>query len=307
MKRILLIVMLLLLTLTSCVSKDSAADSVDDSETDPIYNESAAFNNLNEPSSSVAEDAGNVDIAESTDSTEHSVKDAFSQYETALSAAEKLTSYRMKASVAVAIEIEGTSVELEKSTVKGELDPNGDYTVNRRTDLKDTHNTSISQTVEDSYGNKKAGKNYLKTEYSDFTGNDNGFLENKRSSYRRPLLISNLGEVKNMKQANIDTVTVTEADGATTIKFMLGAKFAANAVKAELDTAGINVKVSDITISYFIVTAVIDSDGILVAGDVSARVAVDSNGADTVYTVSREFSVSDKNSTSILCTKPEWL
>ncbi len=304
MKRLLAIAMLAMLALTSCATKDTADDVGEILQNDPIYSEDAHFNSLHNPteslSSDLPSDSGEV-------ATEPTVRDAFSKFASAFASAKKLGSYTMTASGAVGIEIEGTSVELEKSTETVSLDVNGDYSVSRRIDLKDAHNTSVSQTVEEIYGSKSAGKNYLKAEFFDFSDSNNDFLEIKRTSYKRPQLANALGAAQNVKSGNVDTVTVTEADGAATVKLMLGAKFAAEAARSELAAADITAKLGDITVSYYIITAVIDAEGVLAAGGVSARVSVKGADGESVYTVSREFAVSDKNSDSVLCIKPEWV
>ncbi len=296
----LLIAISLLLCFAACKGGEAPSESSRAAADDPIYNDSAAFNDLNEPADSLTEESV-VDISGST-AADQSLQAAVERFFSALGATEKLLSYRMTSMVSVAVEIEGTSVELEKATAKRELDKNGDFYVSRQIDLKDTHNNSISQTLEEIYGSKSSAKQQTRTTYASYVSNGEDYISTKQTSYKQMKLASAVGALYNAKATAFETVTTTEADGVATFKFSINEASAAALAREELASAGISVKTGDITSEQFNVTAVIDADEVLVAFGVSARLSV----GDTVYVITREFSVSDKNSDGILCTKPEW-
>lgn len=302
MKRLLATAMIAMLALTSCAAKDQSADSAASSQSDPIYNDSAAFNDINEPV--LNNETASSDKLESFNAAaEQSLADAYKRYSSALSAAEKLNSYRMTSAGAVAVEIEKTSVELEKITAKYSAAISGDFTVESRTDIKDTHNSSVSQLLETVYGNKESGKMHTRSEFASFVSVGDDYLDTRRSAYKRPDFSKAIGAAYGFKPSDVDTVTLTETDGAATVKFMLKADKSVSLVRTELSGAGITAKAADVKAEYFIVTAVIDSQGVLAACSVSARATV----AENVYTVSRELSLTDKNSAAFVCVKPAWV
>ncbi len=289
---------LIMLCFVSCSAKSSDNESDLFSQNDPIYNDSATFNNLNEPSSSNEQSNASADAA-----AEKSISDAYGDFASAISSAEKLNSYRMSTTGAVAVEIENTAVELEKFTAKISIDSNSDFTITCQTDLKDNHNTSVSQTLESVYGNEKSKKMHSRTEYSSFLNSSDDYVDTKSSSYKRPDFSTAMGAVYGFKADAVESVTVTQTDGAATVKFLLKAQSAVDIIRTELSNAAIASKPENIKVEHFTVTAVIDAEGVLAACNISGKATL----FDDVYTISRELSLSDKNSTGFSCIKPEWV
>lgn len=301
------LVAFVMLMLTSCTAMDSSQENLGDAQSDPIYNESAPFNSLHGSASGALADAEISNSADESGGTEQSVGETFAQYTAAMNEAKKLRSFKLSAHNTVSVEVDTTSVELEKGIYELSLDANGDFISSRRVDLKDMHNTSLSRTVADIYGDKSAGRNYVRTEYSNFDGTEPDYLENKKQSYKLNVFENVLGAAYELKGSQVDSAGSTEADGVTTLKFMITSKAANSMAYEELTDAGIDIRANDISVSYFIVTAYIDMSGVLFSGEVSVRLNVSGRDADTVYTISRGFDITDENSDAILCERPEWM
>ncbi len=301
MKRI-LAAAIALLALTCC-APSNAQEDFGSSQTDPIYNENATFNDITAPAQS--QSAYIEDATESADAAkEQSVADGYKRYQSALSLTESLSSYRISAAGSVTVEIEGISVELKKSSEKYAKALNGDFCEESQTDLKDEHNSSVWQMLKASYGDKQAGKLHTRTEYLNFINSSEDYLDIKTSVYRSTPLSEIMGEAYSLKASEAGSLTLTETDAAVTVKFMLNSKGAAELISAELLSAGVqNINANEVEAEHCILTAVIASDGTLSSCTVSARASV----AGKAYTVSRSLLLTDKNSAAFVCVKPEWV
>ncbi len=302
MKRLLVMAIITMLAFTACAAADTEHNIARDSKNDPIFNESAAFNNINDPVSSDFAADSNQTPSEASMPTQNA-SDAYKKFASALLAAEKLNAYKLQATGAVAVEIDKTSVELEKITAKYSVCSNGNFTVESQTDLKDNHNSSVSQLLESVYGDKSIGKMHTRSEFSSFVSSGDDYLDIRRTSYKLPNFSRVIGAAYSFKSSDVESVTSAEIDGAVTIKFMFKPTVSAAFVRTELSNAGITSKQSDIDVEHFILTAVIDTDGVLAACGISSRVSA----LGTDYTINRELSLSDKNSTAFYCIKPDWV
>lgn len=305
MKRITAAVFAVLL-LASCSSPDKANDTVGYGQDDPIYSDCAEFNALNGAESGTQnEDTDSV--SNSTEkSVEYSVSDAFKKYSAALSSAKSLKSYAVSADKTVSVEVDKTTVDLEKSTVEASLDKNSDFIYKKSVSLKDKHNRSVSLLTETVYGDKSAGKSYARTQFSDVAGTTGDYIETKKLSYKFDVLEKSLGSVYALKSSNIESVSCTESESGTTFKFMVKTSSANQMVKNELNGTDFDAKVSNISVSYFILTAHINSDGVLYSANISARCRADDSDGSAVYSVGRSIELSDINSGEILCEVPDW-
>ena len=313
MAALLLVVLLIAAATTGCKNKkDNETTSQEILTFSDYVPESEAAASIDFSSKAVSSVASQAPVSSSGGADRAAVNGAFASYLGARAKSRELTLYEFEQNILVMLDTSqpDVDVDLEKTQILASggtsvTQPDKSaYNYSRISAFKDEHRNSTGSSEAYAYGDGSIV--YSRNKYIDNVNSNNNSANDQTATFEPAALSKWVEEPFSYQASHIKNYTLTQTGGNQYYKFTLDANQAAGVVRDAFQSIQPDSRITSVSVSYFVVTVVIDSKGYLITEDVSVICRITASGVTQDYELKSTADLKSYGQSTVIQV-PAWL